>query len=197
VLCFKLDDKTIYAWFHEDLKPLSSSFKKKAHNNFGHIQHKECLVEVEDGKSQRIASNLKTDKPKSKPRKSKKGLPPIATVLPSNSLTSTIESNSYRQYLIEDFLFSTAGWQSSPFTNCLGSSTLCLLLEPLQEQRAQASATHLRTYLHATFLCSYSTLTSCTTHWYHAWLSWHLSSPFWKLVMDPCQHFKCQQFPAN
>jgi hypothetical protein len=76
VIGFKLDDKTIYAWFREDLEPWSSStssllLKKKVQNNFGCIQHKECPAKVEDGKSQIIASNLKTDKLKLKPRKSK------------------------------------------------------------------------------------------------------------------------------
>jgi hypothetical protein len=69
LLCFKLDDTTIYAWFCEDLEPLSSStssssLKKKAQNNFGRIQHKERLVEVQDGKSMRIASNTKNENPK-------------------------------------------------------------------------------------------------------------------------------------
>jgi hypothetical protein len=66
VLGFKLDDKTIYAWFREDLEPLSSSpssssLKKKAQNNFGRIQHKEHRVEVQEGKSQRIASYSKDE----------------------------------------------------------------------------------------------------------------------------------------
>jgi hypothetical protein len=76
---FKLNGKTVYAWFRDDLKPLpsvtsTSSLKQKAQNNFGRIQYKR-QVEVEDGKSKRIAYNSKTKKPKSKPRKSKQVLP--------------------------------------------------------------------------------------------------------------------------
>jgi hypothetical protein len=47
-------------------------------------------------------------KAKSKPRKAKKGMPPAASP-PSISWTSTIESNSYRRYLIEDFLYANVG----------------------------------------------------------------------------------------
>jgi hypothetical protein len=56
LLGFKLDDKTIYAWFHDDLDPFSptslSLLKKKAHNNFGHILHKERQVLAGEEKSQ-------------------------------------------------------------------------------------------------------------------------------------------------
>jgi hypothetical protein len=109
---FRLDDKTIYAWFRDDLKlssPSTSalSLKKKAQNNFGIIRHKERQVEVEDGKSQRIASNSsKIKKPKLKPKSSQ---PPTAGLHPSISSTSTIESNSYRHYPIKDFLYANVG----------------------------------------------------------------------------------------
>jgi hypothetical protein len=157
VLGFKLDNKTIYAWFCEDLEPLSSStssslLKKKAQNNFGRIQHKERLVEVQDdGKSLRIASNTKNENPKSKPRRVKKG-PPTAASPSSISLTYTIESNSYRRYLIEDFLYAKLG--DHLVANCLGSSPICFLLKTLQPQRAEAFAPHLRSYLHTDSLQS-------------------------------------------
>jgi hypothetical protein len=115
VLGFILKDKTIYAWFCKALEllssPISSSLlKKKFQNNFGHIQHKERQVKAQDGKSQRIASNSLTAKAKSKPRKAKKGTPPAAAP-PSISSISRIESNSYRRYLIEDFLYASVGNQ--------------------------------------------------------------------------------------
>jgi hypothetical protein len=110
---FKLDGKTVYAWFCDGLEPLASvtspsSLKQKAQNNFGRIQYK-CQGEVEDGKSKRIAYNSKTKKPNSKPRKSKQVLPLPVCVPPSIEMTNTIESNSYRQYLIQDFLFTNVG----------------------------------------------------------------------------------------
>ena len=114
VLGFKLDNNTIYAWFRDDLKPFvstsSSSLKKKAQHNFGRIQHKERQVQAEVGKSQRIATNSKNKPTKSKPLKSTKGLKTPPSSIPTSILsTRTIESTSYRQYLIEDFLYTNVG----------------------------------------------------------------------------------------
>jgi hypothetical protein len=114
ILGFKFDDKTIYAWFCEDLKPFTSSslllLKKKAQNNFGHIQHKNCQVQAEDGKSQRISSNLTITKPtQSKPTKSKRNQPTTAALPPSISSTHTIESHLFWHYLIKDFLYTNVG----------------------------------------------------------------------------------------
>jgi hypothetical protein len=114
VSAFKLDGKAIYAWFRDDLDPAPSatspsSLKQKAQNNFGRIQYKRQLNNVEAGKSRRIAHNSKSNKPKSKTRKSKEVSSLPDCLLPSIETTNTIESNSYRRYLIEDFLFTNVG----------------------------------------------------------------------------------------
>jgi hypothetical protein len=111
VLGFKLDNTTIHAWFRKDLELFSaanaSSLKSKAQNNFQtNLIRKPNQVKADPGKSQRIAEQSQPEKPtKSKPTKSK-GLPPVPPSIPS---TTTIESNYFRRYLIEDFLFSNVG----------------------------------------------------------------------------------------
>jgi hypothetical protein len=114
VLGFKIDNKTVYTWFPENLEPCSSTssslLKKKAQNNCGHIQHTNCQLQADDGKSQRIATNLMITKPtKSKPTKAKRNQPTTAGLPPSISSMSVIESHSFRQYLIEDFLYTNVG----------------------------------------------------------------------------------------
>ena len=113
---FKLDNTAIHAWFRKDLELFpaanASSLKSKAQSDFQtNLQRKPHQVKADPGKSQRIAEQSHPEKPtKSKPTKSKptksKGLPPVPPSIPS---TTTIESNSFRRYLIEDFLFSNVG----------------------------------------------------------------------------------------
>jgi hypothetical protein len=113
---FKLDDTSIHAWFRKDLELCpaanASSLKLKAQNNFQtSIQRKARRVKAVPGQSQRIAAQSQPDQPsksKSKPTKSK-GMPPSVPIPPSIPSTSTIESNSLRRYLIEDFLYSNVG----------------------------------------------------------------------------------------
>jgi hypothetical protein len=93
---FKLDDKTIYTWFRNNVDPFSpkssSSLKKKAQNNFGRILHKERQVLAGEGKSQQIATNTMSNKPtKVKGTKSKLGQLLTAALPCSIMSTSTIE----------------------------------------------------------------------------------------------------------
>ncbi len=110
---FKLDDTTIHAWIRNDcdLFPTASasSLKIKAQNNFeSAVQRKPRLVMACPGQSQRIAEKSQSDKP-TKTKAKSKSKPPPAVIPPSIPSTSTIESNSLRRYLLEDFLFSDVG----------------------------------------------------------------------------------------
>ena len=112
---FKLDDTTVYAWFRGDSEHFpsasASSLKRKAQNNFQTtIQPKQRQVQAVSGKSLRIAEQLKiNNKPKSRATKSIGTLPHVSSPPSSIPSTQTIESNSLRRYLIEDFLFSDIG----------------------------------------------------------------------------------------
>jgi hypothetical protein len=94
VLGFKLDDKTIYAWFRDDLESFStrnsSWLKRTAVHNFKSISCDERQIQAVPGKSQRIAtqSPQPNKQIQSKPTKSQRGLWPLATIPPSIPLTS-------------------------------------------------------------------------------------------------------------
>jgi hypothetical protein len=110
---FKLDDTAIHAWIRNDcdLFPTASasSLKIKAQNNFeSAVQRKPRLVMACPGQSQRIAAKSQSDKP-TKTKAKSKSKPPPAVIPPSIPSTSTIESNSLRRYLLEDFLFLDVG----------------------------------------------------------------------------------------
>jgi hypothetical protein len=109
VLGFKLDNTTIHAWFRKDLELFSaanaSSLKSKAQNNFQtNLQRKPNQVKADPGKSQRIAEQSQPDKPTNSNSK-----PPPVVVPPSVPSKSTMESNSSKRRLLEDFLFSDVG----------------------------------------------------------------------------------------
>jgi hypothetical protein len=111
---FKLNDTSIYAWFCDDSELFSSasasSLKRKAQNNFQtSFKPKQRQVQAVQGKSNQIAAKLQPNKPTNSKPKQSKCLPPPALIPPSIPSTSTIEFNSFRRYLIEDFLYATVG----------------------------------------------------------------------------------------